>query len=179
MRTIAFLLLATLAAIPGGITAQATDGLPAGTPVRWRDGRILRVGRLVAPSVIGESLVVRTGGAPVSRQLSWDSPGLEYQSRRSRKGRGALIGLGIGAVAGVAIGFIAGDDRCGEGLFGCLFTFTAEQKAGMLGAGLGGVGALVGAFSAPGAQWTAAGPAAAPRLGLLLTGDRVGVRVGF
>lgn len=179
MRTLAFLFLATLAAIPGRISAQAMDGLPAGTPVRWRDGTHIRVGRLVAPWVPGESPEVRTGAARVSRLLSWDSPGLEYQSRRSRKGRGALIGLGVGAVAGVAIGFAAGDDRCGAGLFGCLFTFTAEQKAAMLGVGLGGIGAIIGSVSAPGAQWTSAGGGAAPRVALLLNGNRIGLRVGI
>lgn len=177
--TMLCLAIAALAAIPARLPAQSPDRLPAGTVVRWQDGTATRFGHLMATSPADGPLTVRARGERVDRQLGLDTPGLEFQVRKGRKGRSALIGLGVGAVVGVLAGFAAGDDKCGEGLFGCLFTFTAEQKAGMLGAGLGGIGALVGAISAPGARWEAPGGGSPRRIALHLGRDRIGLRVGF
>lgn len=177
--TILLIVLVACAALPARLLAQSPERFPAGTVVRWHEGRTTRVGRLVVTPSADAPLAVRARGEHVDRELAWDTPGLEYQSRKSRKGRGTLIGLGVGAAVGVMAGFVSGDDPCDHRLFGCLFAFTAEQKAAMFGVSLGGIGALIGAIAAPGARWTAVGPAAPPRLALLLTSDRVGVRVGF
>lgn len=62
-----------------------------------------------------------------------------------RHGTGALEGGGIGAGTGVAlgimIGFGSGDDPKGW------FSLTAEEKAAILGIGLGATGGLVGAIT--------------------------------
>jgi len=72
---------------------------------------------------------------------------LQVQVQGSRRGQGALIGLGVGAVLGAMIGFADGDDSGG------MLSFTAEEKAGMLAIALAPVGAIIGAVAAPGAQW--------------------------
>ena len=75
--------------------------------------------------------------------------GLETSVQPSRKGRGALIGLGVGAFMGAMMGFASGDDPDG------LISFTAEAKAGMGAIVLGPLGAIIGALAAPGERWEA------------------------
>ena len=65
------------------------------------------------------------------------------------RGRGALEGLGLGALIGAGVGviggFASGDDECDEdGGDWCILTFTAEQKAVLLGLVFGGLGGMVG-----------------------------------
>jgi hypothetical protein len=72
---------------------------------------------------------------------------LETSVRPSRRGQGALIGLGVGAIVGAMIGFADGDDPAG------FMSFSAEAKAGMLAIVFAPVGAMIGALAAPGEQW--------------------------
>ena len=77
---------------------------------------------------------------------------LEASVKPSRKGSGALIGLGVGAVLGAAIGFASGDDPPG------IVSFSAGAKAGMGAIVFGPLGAIIGAIGAPGEQWQAVPP---------------------
>jgi hypothetical protein len=60
--------------------------------------------------------------------------------------QGLGIGIGIGAGLGIVMGFASGDDECndesGEG--GCWFSFSAGEKATILGVVFGGAGGLLG-----------------------------------
>jgi hypothetical protein len=62
-------------------------------------------------------------------------------------GRGALDGALIGGLTGLAfgavLGFAAGDDECDDF---CILTFTAEEKAALIGSTFGIVGAGTGAI---------------------------------
>lgn len=63
------------------------------------------------------------------------------------RGRGALeggaLGLLSGAAVGAAIGFASGKDTCGSS-GGCLFQFSASEKAALGAIGLGAIGVLAG-----------------------------------
>ena len=64
-----------------------------------------------------------------------------------RRGRGALEGLGIGALIGATGGAIAGyadgDDECNEQGW-CILTFTAGEKAVIIGTMFGVLGGAIG-----------------------------------
>lgn len=65
------------------------------------------------------------------------------------RGRGAFEGLGLGALIGAGVGVVSGlasgDDECdSDGGDWCILTFTAEEKAVILGIVVGGIGGMVG-----------------------------------
>jgi hypothetical protein len=67
--------------------------------------------------------------------------------KKNSVGNGALVGAISGFVIGGLIGYAAGDDSCPSGSW-CIISFTAEEKAVMLGVPLSifgaGIGALIG-----------------------------------
>jgi hypothetical protein len=64
----------------------------------------------------------------------------------SRRGRSALIGLGIGAGAGVIVGAATGCSSAQKNsAWGCFLTPTRTQGAGIFGVLFGGIGAAIGA----------------------------------
>jgi hypothetical protein len=74
---------------------------------------------------------------------------LELSVRRSQRGKGALIGLGVGALVGAILGAAVGQDDD---------FFTSGEVAGIFAAILAPVGALVGAAAAPGERWRSVPP---------------------
>ncbi|MES2305011.1 MAG: hypothetical protein V4558_05865 [Gemmatimonadota bacterium] len=135
------------------LTLSAAAPLPSQQVVRWQSAGFSYQGKVEAVATNGQVTVNRGSDALVL--LSPDtlpSLAVRHGGKRSR-GNNALIGMAIGAVIGGAAGFASGDDECGTGLFGCLFTYTAEQKAGMLAATGGLLGLLIGAVVVPAARW--------------------------
>lgn len=135
------------------LTLLAAAPLSSQQVVRWQSAGVTVQGTVesIAPS----GVVTVNTGTDARVLLSPDTlPSLAIRhGGKLTRGTNALIGLAVGAIAGGAIGFASGDDECGPGMFGCLFTFTAEQKAGM-GAATGGLlGVLIGAVAVPAARW--------------------------
>jgi hypothetical protein len=183
VRSILLLVLA-LGAAPRLLTAQLTEG----TVVRWKEDRGWIVGLLLPPAP-GDSAwrAQATGGpglAEVPKRL-WPvravgpaTPGLEIRVAPSRRGKGALIGLGTGALAGVVIGLASGDDP--ESCW--IFCYTASEKAAGLALVFAPVGALVGALVAPGPRWAPVGALSAresARTSWYAGREGVGVQVRF
>lgn len=79
--------------------------------------------------------------------------GIDLSQRRSRKGRGALIGLVAGAGAGAAVGSLMVSD-CSELEFLCLYPREARDSYIAVSAiGFGLLGGVLGAVVAPGEKW--------------------------
>lgn len=179
MSRLVIVLALAFAAAPLG-----AQRLSEGTLIRWTQGRLPIEGRILERLPNGGYRVQPTGGAGLAdvprrqwtpREIAADQPGLAYRVRPSRKGRGALIGLGAGAATGALIGLVSGDDPPGW------FAFTAEEKALGLGVIFAPVGALVGALVAPGTQWAPVSAASAGSMPvrLVIAGDRIGVQWHF
>lgn len=78
---------------------------------------------------------------------------VEVSTRRSRKGKAALIGFGAGALIGGAWGYSLAED-CSQGEFLCLFP--REDRPGLTLGGavlVGALGAGLGALIGPGERW--------------------------
>lgn len=106
---------------------------------------------------------------------------LELNTRKGRRGVGAIIGLTAGAAVGMVLGFAAGDDpEPPEGAF--IFfpvdpEFSAGEKAAILALILAPVGMALGALVAPGAKWWAI-PAGRIQLGFDgSVGDSGGIEI--
>jgi len=131
--------------VPGGhIRARVVDSSRDGSSTRRVKGTILNLS--------DTTITISTSGDVILDLRRPDVERLEVRLRPSRRGRGALIGLGIGAASGLLIGFAAGDDPPG------LFSFSAQEKAVGLAVLLAPIGALVGLVAAPGAQWVTVPP---------------------
>jgi hypothetical protein len=135
-------------AVAGALSAKGTGVLAQTAPSVEEGSRV----RITAPSLglteavgivqeaTNEEIVVQFEYprrlATVDRS---DITGLDVSVERERK---VLKGLGVGALVGagtgVVIGLASGDD---EGTF---LAFTAEEKALVMGIGLGAVGGVVG-----------------------------------
>jgi len=72
---------------------------------------------------------------------------LQTRTDPSRRGRSALIGLGVGAGLGALIGYADGDDPPG------MMSMDRTAKAATGAVTLGLVGALVGVLIGPGERW--------------------------
>jgi hypothetical protein len=106
--------------------------------------------------------------------------GVDVSQRRSRKGRGALIGLVGGVAAGAAVGSLIASD-CSEVEFLCLYPREARHAYIAVSAiGFGLLGGVLGAVVAPGERWdrvpvdrvrvrVLTGPARAVGLGVSIT----------
>jgi hypothetical protein len=99
---------------------------------------------------------ITIGGGDESTPLVLDRQSvtkLELSLRRSRRGRGALIGLGAGVAAAFLVGLASGsDENC------TLVCFSAAELGGMLSVLLGPAGAAIGAGLAPGERWQTVAP---------------------
>ena len=73
---------------------------------------------------------------------------LETRIEKSKKTKGALIGLGAGAVLGYFMGLAGGDDSSDE-----FFSYSAETKAAVGAVFFGLTGAIIGSAVSPGDQW--------------------------
>jgi hypothetical protein len=89
---------------------------------------------------------------------------LEVSERRSRKGKGALVGMVVGVTGGVLLGVLGGDASCGVAAGpATLENFTSSLHSSLcIGKGegafmaaflLGPLAASVGAAVAPGEKW--------------------------
>jgi hypothetical protein len=136
------------------ITAESAAAQPvrSGDQVRLRGAGVQ--GQFTVEGTTSDMLMVRdTAGVQSSIPLESLQKLKVLRGRRSGgRGflRGAGFGLGVGAVTGGIIGFASGSDAPG------ILSFTASEKAAMMGIVLGGggvvVGGLVGAL-APGDDW--------------------------
>jgi hypothetical protein len=171
------------------VASMALALLPPCVPaVRGEDTLALKVGARVRAYVIkgspGKSptatkrltgtllglsdATITIGGDEQSTPLVLDRQNvtkLDLSLRRSRRGRGALIGLGAGVAAAFLVGLASGsDENC------TLVCFSAAELGGMLSVLLGPAGAAIGAGLAPGERWQPVapdrirlGPGGAPR----------------
>jgi|GEM_PF-2380968 len=73
---------------------------------------------------------------------------LETRVQKSKKGKGALIGLGAGVALGVMSGLASGDDSPDQ-----LISWSAGTKAAVGGVFWGLLGALIGSLASPGDKW--------------------------
>lgn len=150
-------LLATLVAGASPARAGSPAKLEPGARVRAtvveREGGRIALKKIEGTLVaLGDStIMVKPTAAREGRAVRviprTDLDRLEVQVHGSRRGRGALIGLGTGALFGAMIGLASGDDSGG------FVAFSAEQKAGMGAILLAPIGALLGTVVAPGAKW--------------------------
>lgn len=153
MKALATIVLALLLSAPAAF-GQERPALRAGD--RLRVAPFPR-GTLTVVVASGDTLWVRgrqdTTRVPVVLgEVSRVSRDVGARSRLSGGLRGGLLGLTVGAVGGALAGLVSGDDEGGW------FTFTAEEKALILGTGLGGMGAVLGAAGGalfPGRRWEA------------------------
>ena len=132
-----------------------------------------------------DSLVVR-GPAGESRLARRDLVRAEVQDgTRGHKLAGFTMGTMIGAGGGALLGYASGDDACPAAkqsqFFGCLYRFTARDKAAVGAIVLGAVGGVTGLIA--GAQtmtehWIPLDKAS-PTVRPLVTGSRLGVSLGF
>lgn len=166
------MLVAALARVASAQVAD--DPCPSGV-VRWTVADHYVEGRLLAPPLAGRPLTVAQVGMAGTRELDRTTPSLACRMRPGRKGKAALLGLGIGAVAGAALGFSNGTDTDW-----CFFLCSASSKAAFGAITFGAIGAGIGAIVGPGAKWAPLGPDAGARgATLTLTPHGVGVRLGF
>lgn len=179
MRTL-HLVSALVPVLPVHLTGQGSEPLASGQVVRWYLAGGWQVGRLTEAATPATPLLVRPRNSGSIVTLAWDTPGLQYEARKGRKGRGALIGAGIGAGLGLFIGLASGDDQCGSGDF-CILQFSAGEKAVLGAAVFAPLGALIGALAAPGTKWAPLTPDAARpgRITFILAPTRAGIRIGI
>ena len=122
--------------------AQAQDAPPLapGTEVRVSSPSV--TGRYVVDRHGPDTLTLRDGRGGIVHVAMASLTELSVSRGRRPAGaralRGAGLGLLIGAGSGAVIGFASGDDPPG------FFSFTAEEKATVLGVLMGGGGAAIG-----------------------------------
>ncbi len=178
MRTVQ-IALTLVPLLPLLLTGQGSGPLPPGQVVRWSGPDGWQVGRLTEMAAPDTPLLVRPRNSGSIVTVAWETPGLQYEARKGRKGRGALIGAGLGAGLGIVAGLASGDDECNTGF--CILQFSAGEKA-LLGAFFfAPLGALIGALAAPGTQWAPLTPDAARsrRIAFILAPTRAGIRIGI
>ena len=156
------LVLSCLAAFAVG--AEPGRPLAAGDRVRitTRGQESHTVGLLL--SIDTEQLRVHLQHRPDSAVVHRpDIVQLERSAGRHSRGHDAALGAGIGLVAGGLTGLALGDDPPGE------MSFTAGDKAVVLGGALAILGALIGLIPTPAERWEEipldAIPASASRVG--------------
>jgi hypothetical protein len=153
MQVFTHVLLAAIVAIPvvpSIGSAQLAPGVYVGARIRSDAWTVWQVTGTVVEAR-GDSLVVKsdlTGAPLVLNRLHIG--GLEIRDGERRHAlKGLTLGLLAGAGTGAIIGFADGDDTCPSepGGFGCWFSMSAPEKAGVLGIVFGGLGAVVGAVT--------------------------------
>lgn len=159
MRRILSPLIAVSLLASGALSAQSVPRLNAGDRVRVSfdlgAGRVVVRGDVVILNQADGTVLVRNHDTAELLDLPLASitklhVSLGHRSTGAGALRGAGIGLLIGGGAGAVVGFASGDDPPGW------FSMTAQEKALLLGIGLGGLGAVVGGLvglAAPGERW--------------------------
>jgi hypothetical protein len=147
MTRIAFAVGLALLAVTPILHAQAVPAaVDPGSRVRVHQGAQSVTGTFV--SVDSTSLTLVTGSADTVTTSRASITGVDVSlGKKSRAGRGALIGLAIGTVAGVVTGAAVGDDSPSDCWF-CIEPTKPEAALalGLTGAILGaGIGAIIGA----------------------------------
>ena len=139
-------------------TIASADDLAVQTRVRLilKRGTKPLIGSLVASDA--DALTVSSGKGEPRRVPLDEIIRLDVSQRRSRRGRGALIGLGAGALGGFIWGAASNPDGCQPSPSNpCWFgtePWYSDTESGLMGAVLlGGLGALVGTAVAPGERW--------------------------
>ncbi len=169
MTTLVLLVLTTTSS---GLHAQAKSG----QVVRWRVDYVTRraVFREVLPG--GRILVSMADSAIVLDPAATE---IEYRNGSRTKWGSAGIGLAVGGLIGATAGFASGDDECSPGWFGCLFAYTAGEKAGAGAVAGGFLGGLVGLVFIPASKWIPLRTDAGPSAALLVEPHRLGVSMRF
>jgi hypothetical protein len=168
-----------IAVVVGANVAQADEPGPVAPGLRVR---------LTAPSVSGKRLVgtvvgldeatltlQRQGGKETLKIPRGAITTIETSWRRSRKGKGAVIGALVGLGTGVALGLAIGED-CGDTIpeFQAIISSLCLSKgeaAGVLALVAVAAGALLGLAVAPGEKWH---PSSLDRLSVRITPARSG-----
>ncbi len=169
MTTLVLIVLTTSTA---GLHAQVQSG----RVVRWQSDYVTR--RAVFKEALpgGRILVNLADSAIVLDPAATE---IEYRNGSRTKWGSAGIGLAVGGLIGAAAGFASGDDECSPGWFGCLFAYTAGEKAGAGAVAGGFLGGLVGLVFIPASKWIPLRTDSAPAVALLVEPQRLGVSVRF
>jgi hypothetical protein len=165
-----------------GLSCLGASGAGAGEAPALAPGDRVRVeARGLERPVVGQLLMFDSDRLRLIPQDGSDSTvvnrpditALARSAGRHSRGHGAAIGAGIGVVAGVVIGAASGDDEASD----LVPSFTAGEKALILGGTLGLLGALIGLIPNPGERWEKipldAGPVRAAHV------DDPGARIGL
>jgi hypothetical protein len=174
-----FFVVGLIAAVVGVSVTQADEPGPVATGLRVR---------LTAPSVSGKRLVgtvvgldeatltlQRQGGKETLQVPRGAITTIETSWRRSRKGKGAVIGALFGLGTGVALGFAIGEN-CGNTIpelqvIISSLCLSKGEAAGVLALVAVPAGALLGLAVAPGEKWH---PSSLDRLSVRITPARGG-----
>jgi len=152
----------------GGVVLLAAAGAQAEESAGLREGARVRASIKKVSQPAGASNLRRLTGALVGiddstlrLETSRDEPPVvvarqdvakvEVSVRRSRRGKGALIGLGVGAVAGLVL--MAAGNSGGCSREPCIVDFSGPEYYAGSALLLGAVGAGIGALVAPGEKW--------------------------
>jgi len=154
MRALLPVVLVLLAASSGDLAAQHVQAPRSGDRVRITGGTTS--GEFTFLTREGDTLVLRKAMGVDTLRVPLSSIGSLAVRRSRTSGRGAARGAGIGFLigggTGALIGLMSGDDPPG------FMSFSAGEKAVVLGGALGLLGTLIGVIggaSNPGQRWEA------------------------
>ena len=137
---------------------------------------------LALSTILSSAMIAQTASTDARKfavVLDPAASAIEYRNGNRTKWGSAGIGLMVGATIGGVAGLASGDDVCEPGWFGCLFAYTAGEKAvmGIMGGGL--LGALVGVVAIPASRWIPLRTDAGEGVALLIEPNRLGMTLRF
>jgi hypothetical protein len=132
-KLIALFLVISLMMLSGNLLAKARRG--SDLVVTKKDGQQI-IGELIA--IKEKSLLLKDAKSGADVSVNGDEIRIIRIVKKSKVGKGALYGTLIGGGSGALLGFASGDDPPG------FMSWTASQKAGLLGISLGVIGLLSG-----------------------------------
>jgi hypothetical protein len=176
LRTVVFIAISAVVSV-SAVSGQVRPAPAAGDHVRVRSDDVS--GTFTVMHVNEDSMTLKAAADGSMRTVSVQSiRRLDLWRGERSRGTGALRGAGYGAaigmVLGAVIGYVDGDDEPG------FLSYTAEQKAAIMGILGGGTGLVVGGgvgLALPGERWQRANVAwvsvaPAPDRGVMLSFNR-------
>lgn len=179
MRAVIFLALSLVPALVATPVSAQSPTVQVGSVIRGTiDGRRTE-GPLLSAPVIGEPFRIKSNGREVL--LRWDDPTLQLRTRGGHRLLGAAIGMGAAAGVGALLGSASGSPDCTDtDFFGCIARSSVSITPLMGAVVMAPIGAIIGTWAGGGARWTPLGrPTSPPRVGAILSPNRVGVRLWF